>query len=156
VGEDAVNRREVLKAAGAGALSVGVASGVASAAKVTEVRFCDCSQVCVYGPTQGKPVTVVMAEETDDGWEFWGVEKTLTRRVGGDYGFCFEPGAGKIIAVNPRFGSAGVGHTLVCNPNDCVRKEAVPAFLEWSDRWDDCGPLPEDVHVRTTLCNLKA
>ena len=151
-----MNRREVLKAAGAGALSVGVVSGVASAAKVTELRFCDCSQVCVYGPIQGKRVTVVMAEETDDGWEFWGEEKSMTSPVGHDYGFCFEPENGKIIAVNPRFGSAGIGHTLVCNPNDCARKKALPAFLEWSDRWDECGSLPEDIDVRTALCNLRS
>lgn len=175
-----LNRRTLLKAAAVTTVGAGMFSGTASAEgpKDFQVNFCGCSQVCLEkrqseespenpGSALG-PVTVFVAEETDDGWEFTGNEYSNTGLVCDDSG---EMEGKKIIAAAPSKEGDEPPFPkkvcFVCNPTPCAAKalEAYKrAYYEengmsiscvnesasgptFGDFEENCGGRPYDVTV---------
>lgn len=121
-----IPRRRVLQLAGWTAVSGGslAFAGTASATETDEARFCGCSQVCASGDGRA---FVLVAEETDDGFDFSIVEQ--------DFPFCFEVSTGKIVALavphheDNHDHSEPDGYRFQCNPHRCAEK-ALAAFDE--------------------------
>lgn len=121
---DKIFRRRVLQLASSTAVVGGALSflGSASAHNAMEVRFCGCSQVCASG--EGRAF-VLVAEETDNGFDFSVVEQSFP--------FCYEVSTGKIVALavphheddHPH--SEPDAYRFQCNPIRCAEK-ALAAF----------------------------
>jgi len=131
-----IDRRTMLKTVAITTAGTGVLSGVASAEgpKDLQVNFCGCSQVCAEkrqakdSPTNPGsalgPITVFVAEETDNGWAFGGTVYN-SGLICDDSG---EEKGKKIIGVTPTseiFVETGSPPfpsdlCLVCNPTPCA------------------------------------
>lgn len=125
-----IDRRTVLKSTAMTAVGAGAFTGVASATDAKRINFCGCSQVCVVND-DGGTFDVVVARESEDGWEIDFVEQPVDEEGNKLQGedFCYEEEDGeKIIGVRPhgRAYCGGVSETLYCNPGRCARKA-----LEW-------------------------
>lgn len=122
-----LNRRRVLRLAGGAAVTggaVGAATGVGLAHQAGEIRFCGCSQVCACEPedvNQNGDAYVILAEETDEGFEFSVVHRTFP--------FCYEVSSGKIIALAVPEAPDDDGYDFHCNPNTCAQK-ALDEFVD--------------------------
>lgn len=140
-----LSRRTVLRATAASGIGTLALSSTASAegAKLAQVNFCGCSEVCVvrendngdesFGNNEDDeadsmgPITVIRARETGDGWEFDDVIYSTTGY------FCDDSGEDgwKIIGVYTGSEAPFPSNPtcFVCNPNQCARK-ALDAYLE--------------------------
>lgn len=109
---DGIERRELLKAAGAGAVGVAALSGSASAHAPTEIRFCGCSQVCVERSEDHSAFRVVYATDVDGDFECTtpGEEDKIRTDT------CVEADSGRKIV-----GIIGGDGRFYCNPNNCAR-----------------------------------
>ena len=133
-----LNRRQVLKAAGATTVGGAVFAGTASGHEITEAVFCGCSQACACG--DGK-VRVWVAEETSEGYScdyVW-----IDRDSETPFSFCYEVDEGKVIAVEDGDG------TVVCNPNDSCAGDALAGCGISCDRYGQSGGPCGEAFLRT-------
>lgn len=124
-----INRRRVVKAAGATAAGIAVGSGTASAHEVTEDGgpvFCGCSQVCACVNWKAD---VIVATENDDG-------SFSCEAVPVEDNFCYEVNEGKIIALDVH----GNGD-VYCNPNtNCAGDALEDCEISCDESGEQGGP----------------
>lgn len=133
-----INRRRVLKAAGATAVGGALFTGTASAHEITEAVFCGCSQVCACG--DGK-IEVIVAEETNDGFACDRV--TIDDDATTEFAFCHEEDDRKVIAIEDGDG------TVVCNPNEPCAGDALDECVPNCNRFGESGGPCGEAFLRT-------
>lgn len=126
-----IDRRDVLKAAGAGAVGVAAFSGVGSAHPPDEVRFCGCSRVCVDSTNSYRVIYVVEQE-----WLTTCSLEPTTSEPAESEPRCIEADENETI-----IGVLGGARNVYWNPNACAEKG-----LEWFSI-DDCDGCDDG------LCN---
>lgn len=134
----ALNRRKVMKAAGATAAGLSVASGRATAHNITEAVFCGCSQVCACGDGE---IDVIVARETADGFDCERV--TIDDDANTEFQFCYEESDGKVIAIEDGDG------TVVCNPHDPCAGDALEECVSNCNRSGQSGGPCGNAFLRT-------
>lgn len=152
------NRRKVLKATGTVAVGGAILPGIASAHPPEEIRFCECSQVCV-DPRQS--YRIVYASEGDDGY-------SCRVSPGTDDTEHSDPGCFKADDDEKIIGVLGGMRNMYHNPNNCAEKALDDVDLNDCDGCadDNCDKTisytqigkhtyevdGEDVVVRTHKC----
>lgn len=152
----AINRRDVLKAAGTtgGAIvALSAATGTVAAGDTPDqLYFCGCSQVVVTGLAKDSEVTVYLRETEEGGCKTVTVNSPDCEVGGGrEFAFGYEYKGGEaILAVKTPDGN------IWCNPNNCAGKwqKSLECFDvgTLNDECADDDELDEPGDIFTSKC----
>lgn len=125
--EHAINRRKLLKASGATAIGITAFSDPVTATPPEEIRFCGCSQVCVYSTHSYR---IFYATEEEDGYSCRlapSTDEDEPREPG-----CYTAGEGEKV-----LGVLGGTRKVYHNPNNCARRALVDVDFNNCSGCDD-------------------